>query len=129
MVSERGQADFESARQETVVGIEKHNALADTVPESGVTGGGQPLVFLPEIAHSGVTGDYRRGVVSCAIVHHHNLEVRIGLGHYAFDRLPQEMSLVVARDDHRHKRPILIADILAPAALYPDHPDWDAALI
>src|SRR5260370_3327829 len=31
-----------------------------------------PLVFLPEIAHSGVTGDDRGGVVSRAVVHHHN---------------------------------------------------------
>ena len=129
MAPERGQADFESARHETVVGIEKHQAIADAVPQSSVAGGGQPLVFLPEIAHSGVAGNDRSGVVSRAVVHHHNLEVRIGLGQYALDRLSQEMSLVVARDYHRHKRPILILDIFAPAALCSDHPDWDAALI
>jgi hypothetical protein len=46
MVPETGQADFDGAWQKAVVGIEKHKALADTVPESGVTGGGQPLVPL-----------------------------------------------------------------------------------
>ena len=46
MVPETGQADFDGAWHKAVVGIEKHNALADTVPESGVTGSRQPLVLL-----------------------------------------------------------------------------------
>jgi hypothetical protein len=129
MIPEAGQADFDGMGQKAVVGIEKYKALADTVPQSGVACGGQPLVFLPEIVHAGVTSYDRGGVVSRAIVHNHNLKVGIGLGQYALDRLPQEMGLLVARDHHRHKRLVRIVDIFAPAASRPDYPDWDAALI
>src|SRR5262249_32000459 len=126
---ETSQANFDRVGDKTVVGIEKHKALADTVPQSSVTGCRQPLIDLSDIAHSGIPRNDRGGVGRRAAVHHHDLQLRIRLGQHAFDRLPQEMGLLVARDYHRHKRLILSVDILAPAASCPDYPDWDAALI
>jgi hypothetical protein len=93
---------LDSVRQQPIIGIEENKELTATMPQPRIASGGKAGIFLVDIAYRRIGPNDFGCVVSGAIIHYDNLEVRITLCQNALDRLLNKMGVVVTWDHYRH---------------------------
>ena len=105
---------LDAFRRHGVVGIEQQHHLAGAGRERGVGGHADAAVELVDgqdlCEARGIAVQHLRGVVGRAVVHHHDLVRRHGLGQAAVQALGQEAAVVEADDgdaDLRHGRQLV----------------------
>jgi hypothetical protein len=89
-----------------VVGRGPRPKLAPRQREAVAQGLGQLLVRLrknPHLRMRRVAGQNLGRAVGRAVIDHDQLEILIGLGQHALDRLPQKVRVVINGQDHAHQ--------------------------
>ena len=94
------EAGRESARQKTVIGVQKRHLVSSDCGQSSIARRRQSLIRLPDQPNVGKPIDDRIRVIGRSVINDKDLERPLRLREHTADCLSQKVRMVVCRDNN-----------------------------
>src|SRR5690606_23696044 len=89
--------------KQQVIRIQEYQVLSGSLGDASISGSGQPLIGLADIADPRIAAGNKRGIVGGSIVYHDHFHVWMLLVQHTFDGFGQVMPVIKAGNNHRHR--------------------------